>query len=65
VSSLLSLSNREGTEIVRALGDSVHNPIIRVFLEADPLPFSAYIGIIKRVFSSSSISSTRESNSGR
>jgi hypothetical protein len=54
-----------GLEAVLALSEGVHKPIIRGLLEADLLPFSAYIGVIKRVFSSYSISSTRESNGGR
>jgi hypothetical protein len=57
--SYLSLCDREGIEVVRTLSDRVYKPIIRAF------PFSAYISVVKRVFSSSSISSIYESNGGR
>ena len=49
MSGLLCLSDREGIETVRALGEGVYKPIIGGLLELGLLPFSAYIGVVKRV----------------
>jgi hypothetical protein len=62
MSGLLSLSDGEG--IVPTLGDRVYKPVDVPLIRA--FPFSACVGVVKRVFSSSSSSSyTLASNGGR